>query len=219
MGWAGRRQCRQRDGQERGRRAGRRAGDAPATVLPALRLGHEPARRRRTTGDGRGAGLGRLAEPVKVVPYEGEARPTLDQLAPLLGRADGLLSMTTDRVDAILLDTAPRLRVVSNAGVGTDNLDLPELTARGIPAGNTPGVLVVTTANLAFAPILAASRRIVEADRCVREGRWQERSFDLLLGQDMHGATLGIVGYGAIGRGGQARPRLRHDPDQVLSPR
>ena len=147
-----------------------------------------------------GGGLDRLAEHVEVVRYAGAAAPTLDQLVPLLGRADGLLSMTTDRVDAHLLDAAPRLRVVSNAGVGTDNLDLPELTARGIPAGNTPGVLVETTADLAFALILAASRRVVEADRYVREGRWQDVSFDLLLGQDVHAATLGIVGYGAIGR-------------------
>jgi len=104
-----------------------------------------------------GAGLDRLAEHVEVVRYAGDAAPTLDQLVPLLGRADGLLSMATDRVDAHLLDAAPRLRVVSNAGVGTDNLDLPELTARGIPAGNTPGVLVETTADLAFALILAAA--------------------------------------------------------------
>ena len=153
-----------------------------------------------------GAGLDRLAEHVEVVRYAGDAAPTLDQLVPLLGRADGLLSMTTDRVDAHLLDAAPRLRVVSNAGVGTDNLDLPELTARGIPAGNTPGVLVETTADLAFALILAASRRVVEADRYVREGRWQDVSFDLLLGQDVHAATLGIVGYGAIEPGGEDAP-------------
>jgi lactate dehydrogenase-like 2-hydroxyacid dehydrogenase len=127
--------------------------------------------------------------------------------------------MATDRVDAILFDAAPRLRVVSNPGVGTDNLELPELTARGIPAGKTPGVLVETTADLAFALILASSRRIVEADRYVREGRWQGVAFDVLLGQDVHGTTLGIVGYGATGRGGQTRPRFRHDRDQVLSPR
>jgi lactate dehydrogenase-like 2-hydroxyacid dehydrogenase len=147
-----------------------------------------------------GRGLDRLAEHVEVIRYTGDAAPTLDQLVPLLARADGLLSMTTDLIDAHLLDAAPRLRVVSNAGVGTDNLDLPELTARGIAAGNTPDVLVETTADLAFALILAASRRVVEADRYVREGRWQDVSFDLLLGHDVHAATLGIVGYGAIGR-------------------
>ena len=146
-----------------------------------------------------GAALDRLAEHVEVIRYEGDAAPALEELVPLLARADGLLSMTTDRVDARLLDAAPRLRVVSNAGVGTDNFDLPELTARGIPAGNTPGVLVDTTADLAFALILAASRRVVEAERYVLAGRWQGVSFDLLLGQDVHGATLGIVGYGAIG--------------------
>ncbi len=160
-----------------------------------------------------GAGLDRLAEHVEVVRYDGDAAPSFGQLVPLLGRADGLLSLTTDRVDARLLDAAPRLRVVSNAGVGTDNLDLPELTARGIPAGNTPGVLVETTADLAFALILAASRRVVEAERYVRDGRWHVVSFDLLLGQDVHGATLGIVGYGAIGR---AVARRAHGFDMTV---
>jgi glyoxylate reductase len=154
-----------------------------------------------------GTALDRLADHVEVIRYDGDAAPSLDELVPLLARADGLLSMTTDRVDARLLDAAPRLRVVANAGVGTDNLDLLELTARGIPAGNTPGVLVETTADLAFALILAASRRLVEADRYVRDGRWQGVSFDLFLGQDVHGATLGIVGYGAIGRAVARRAR------------
>ncbi len=154
-----------------------------------------------------GRGIDRLAESVDVVRYEGEGTPAQDDLLPLLAGADGLLSLTTDRVDARLLDAAPGLRVVSNAGVGTDNLDLAELTSRGIPAGNTPGVLVETTADLAFALILAASRRVVEADRYVHEGRWRDVSFELLLGQDVYGATLGIVGYGAIGRAVARRAR------------
>src|SRR5664280_117237 len=84
-----------------------------------------------------GAGLDRLAEHVEVVRYAGGAAPTLDPLVPLLGRADGLLSMTTDRVDALLLDAAPRLRVVSNAGVGTDNLDLPAVSYTHLRAHET----------------------------------------------------------------------------------
>jgi len=147
-----------------------------------------------------GAGLERLAEAVELVRFQGDGTPTRDELLALVRPADGLLSLTTDRVDAALLDAAPALRVVSNAGVGTDNLDLDELTARGIPAGNTPGVLVETTADLAFALILAASRRVVEADRYVHEGRWRTVGFDLLLGRDVYGATLGIVGYGDIGK-------------------
>ena len=173
-----------------------------------------------------GRGIDRLAESVDVVRYQGEGTPAQDDLLPLLAGADGLLSLTTDRVDARLLDAAPRLRVVSNAGVGTDNLDLAELTSRGIPAGNTPGVLVDTTADLAFALILAASRRVVEADRYVHEGRWRDVSFELLLGQDVYGATLGIVGYGAIGRAVARRARgfemtvlhnARHRADDDLS--
>jgi len=147
-----------------------------------------------------GAGLERLAESVELVRFQGDGTPTRDELLALVGPAEGLLSLTTDRVDVALLDAAPALRVVSNAGVGTDNLDLDELTARGIPAGNTPGVLVETTADLAFALILAASRRVVEADRYVHDGRWRAVAFDLLLGRDVHGATLGIVGYGDIGK-------------------
>ncbi len=154
-----------------------------------------------------GGGLERLAEQVELLRCATDVAPSVDQLGPLLARAEGLLSLTTDRVDARLLDAAPRLRVVSNAGVGTDNLDLAELTARGIPAGNTPGVLVETTADLAFALILAASRRLVEADRYVHEGRWTGMPFDLLLGQDVHRARLGIVGYGAIGRAVARRAR------------
>ena len=84
--------------------------------------------------------------------------------------------------------------------VGYDNIDVAAATARGIPVGNTPGVLTETTADLAFALMLAAARRIVEADRFVREGRWRTWDPNLLLGYDMHGATLGIVGFGKIGR-------------------
>jgi glyoxylate reductase len=84
--------------------------------------------------------------------------------------------------------------------VGFDNLDLATLTKRGIPACNTPGVLTETTADLTWALILAASRRVVEADRFVHDGRWRQPTFDLMLGQDVYAATLGIVGYGAVGR-------------------
>jgi glyoxylate reductase len=90
--------------------------------------------------------------------------------------------------------------VISNVAVGIDNIDVAAATARGIPVGNTPGVLTETTADLAFALMLAVARRIVEADQFVREGRWQTWDPNLLLGYDLHGATLGIVGYGKIGQ-------------------
>jgi glyoxylate reductase len=102
-------------------------------------------------------------------------------------------------VEAELLATAPRLRVVANMAVGYDNLDLPALAARGVVATNTPGVLTETTADLAFALLLAAARRLPEGERYVRAGEWTTWGPLLLLGQDVHGATLGIAGLGRIG--------------------
>lgn len=154
-----------------------------------------------------GPGLERLAREVDLIRFDGDVAPSPGELRSLVEPADGLLSMTTERIDESVLDAAPRLRVVSNAGVGFDNFDLAAMMARRIPAGNTPGVLVNSTADLAFSLILAASRRVVEADRFVREGRWTGIPFDLMLGQDVHGATLGIVGYGAIGRAVARRAR------------
>jgi glyoxylate reductase len=130
-----------------------------------------------------------------------ESRPTpRDRLEAAARGANGLLTMLTDRVDADLLDSAPDLRAIANYAVGTDNIDLQAATKRGIPVGNTPDVLTETTADLAFGLMLAAARRLTEADAYVREGRWAEWSPDLLLGHDLYGATLGIVGYGRIGQ-------------------
>ncbi len=112
---------------------------------------------------------------------------------------DGLYSMLTDKVDEELLERAPRLRVISNMAVGYDNIDVAACTRRGIPVGHTPGVLTDTTADLAFALILAAARRLVEAVDYVREGKWTTWSPDLFLGYDVYGATLGILGLGRIG--------------------
>jgi glyoxylate reductase len=126
--------------------------------------------------------------------------PGRDDLARLASGADGLLCLGLDRIDSTVIEASPLLRVVATVSVGFDNLDLAALTARRISASNTPGVLTETTADLTWALILAASRRVVEADRFVRDGHWRQQAFDLLLGQDVHRATLGIVGYGAIGR-------------------
>jgi lactate dehydrogenase-like 2-hydroxyacid dehydrogenase len=113
--------------------------------------------------------------------------------------ADGLLCLLTDRVDQQLIDAAPKLKVVSNYAVGVDNIDVPAATARGVRVGNTPGVLTETAADLAFALILATARRIVEADKHVRSCGWRTWEPALFLGQDVHGATIGIVGMGRIG--------------------
>src|SRR5689334_12062179 len=131
-----------------------------------------------------------------------------DELPPprpalLVGVAgcDGILTLLTDRVDDELLDAAgPSLRVVSNYAVGFDNVDVAACTRRGIPVGNTPGVLTETTADLAWALLMAAARRIPEADRYVREGRWRTWGPMTLLGPDVHGATLGVIGFGRIGQ-------------------
>jgi glyoxylate reductase len=121
-------------------------------------------------------------------------------LTARLAEADGLLCLLTDRVDAALLARAPRLRAISSVSVGVDHIDLAAATERAIPVGHTPGVLTETTADLAFALLLATARRVVEADRLVRAGGWRTWEPDLLLGRDVHGATLGILGLGAIGR-------------------
>ena len=130
-----------------------------------------------------------------------ELPPPRDELLRRSAGMDGLLTLLTDRVDAELLDAVgPQLKVVSNYAVGFDNLDVAELTRRRIPAGNTPGVLTETTADLAFALLMAAARRIDEGSRYVRSGRWKTWGPMLLMGVDLHGATLGIVGFGRIGR-------------------
>ena len=123
--------------------------------------------------------------------------PPREALLRRVKDADALLSLLTDEVDAEVMAS---LRAIANYAVGTDNIDLEAATVRGIPVGNTPDVLTETTAELAFALMLAVARRIVEGDRYVREGRWGEWRPDLLLGHDLHGSTLGIVGFGRIGR-------------------
>ncbi len=114
--------------------------------------------------------------------------------------AEGLYCLLTDPVDAELLQKASRLRVISTMAVGFDNIEVGECTKRGIPVGNTPGVLTETTADFAFALMMSAARRIVEGAAYVQSGQWQTWSPTLLLGQDLHNATLGIIGFGRIGQ-------------------
>ena len=113
--------------------------------------------------------------------------------------ADGLLCLLTDRVDAELFDACPRLRAVSVMAVGTDNVDMDAARQRGVRLANTPGVLDETTADLAFALMLAAARRVVEAAGDARAGSWVTWEPAGWLGEDVHGATLGLVGRGRIG--------------------
>lgn len=114
-------------------------------------------------------------------------------------RLDGLLSLLTDRVDDELMASAPDLKVVSNLAVGFDNIDVPAATRRKIVVTNTPDVLTETVADFAFCLLLAAGRRLVEGDAYARAGKWKTWALMLLAGQDLYGATLGLIGLGRIG--------------------
>jgi glyoxylate reductase len=144
--------------------------------------------------------------------------PSYEVLLERLYGVDGVLSLLTDRIDAAAMDVSPRLRVISNMAVGVDNVDLAAATARKIPVGNTPGALTDATADMTFALLMAAARRIVEGERYVREGKWKTWSPQLLLGADFAGATWGIIGFGRIGQAVAKRARgfdlklIYHDP-------
>jgi len=146
-------------------------------------------------------GLAPVREACEADVWAGDEPPPRDELLRRIAGCDGVLTLLTDRVDDEFLDAAgPRLRVVSNFAVGYDNIDVAACARRGVAVGNTPGVLTETTADLAWALMLAASRRVAEGDRYVRAGRWQTWGPLLMLGSDVHGATLGIVGFGRIGQ-------------------
>ena len=147
-----------------------------------------------------GSALDRLAATHETAVWAEEAPHSAGELRERAAPAEGLLTMLMDRVDAELIAACPRLRAISNYAVGVDNVDLAAATARGIPVGNTPGVLTDSTADLAVALMLSAARRIVEGDAVVRRGEWLRWEPDFLLGRDLHGATVGIVGYGRIGQ-------------------
>jgi glyoxylate reductase len=151
---------------------------------------------RRLPGDA----LDRLAAEHDLEVWPEQLPPGREELLSRLRELDGLLALLTDPVDAELLDAAPRLRAISNYAVGVDNVDLDAATARGIPVGNTPGVLTDTTADLTVALMLGISRHLAEGDAYVRRGEWRTWETGLLLGHDLHGATVGIVGFGRIGQ-------------------
>ena len=131
--------------------------------------------------------------------WEDDLPPPRDVLLQSVADVNGLLSLLTHKVDGELMNRAPRLKVVSNCAVGFDNIDVSEATKHGIIVGNTPGVLTDTTADFAFALMMAAARRVVEGDKQVRAGKWKTWGPMILLGQDVHHSTLGIVGLGRIG--------------------
>jgi len=120
--------------------------------------------------------------------------------ARLAGKA-GVLANAADRIDGNLVAALPQLRAVCNMAVGYNNLDVPALTAAGIVATNTPDVLTETTADFGWALLMATARRVTESEHYLRAGKWERWSYDMLVGVDVHGSTLGILGMGRIGQG------------------
>ena len=141
---------------------------------------------------------------VKMRPEDAPLDPA--QLAESCRDIEGLMA-TGARVSEDVVAQAPRLRAVANVGVGYDNIDVAACTRRRIPVTNTPDVLTETTADLAFALLLATPRRLIECDRYVREGQWQSPKWELLWGSDIHGKTLGVYGLGRIGKAVARRAR------------
>lgn len=151
--------------------------------------------------------LDKLAQVADVDVWTDELPPPYDVLRERVQRADGLLSLLTDHVDRALFDDAPGLRVVSNMAVGYNNIDVTSATAHGVFVGNTPGVLTETTADFTVALMMAWARRIPEAQGFAREGHWKTWGPMLMLGTELHEATLGIVGLGRIGTAVARRAR------------
>jgi glyoxylate reductase len=154
--------------------------------------------------------------------WEDELPPPREEILKRVQGVDGLLSLLTDKVDGDVMDAAgPQLKVISNYAVGFDNIDVTAATARGIPIGNTPGALTDATADFAFALLMSAARRIPEGDRFVRDGKWKTWGPMLLLGNEIHGATLGLVGFGRIGKAMARRAAgfdmrvIYYDPNQT----
>ena len=147
-----------------------------------------------------GPALDRLRSQHEVEVWPERLPPSAEELAARAADVEGLLTLLTEKVDAALIERCPRLRAISNYAVGYDNVDLEAAAARGIPVGNTPDVLTDATADLTFALLLAAARKLPEAIAAVRAGDWVTWEPGLYLGAAVFGATLGIVGFGRIGR-------------------
>ncbi len=164
------------------------------------------------------AGLNKVRAACDAEVWDEPLPPPPEVLRHKLADCEGLLCLLTERIDAAVLEAAPRLKVISNYAVGFNNIDVAAATARRIPVGNTPGVLTDATADMAFALLIAAARRIVESQRYAASGKWKTWEPLGHIGQDLVGRTLGIVGMGRIGyalaqrcRGGWDMQVLYHD--------
>jgi glyoxylate reductase len=147
-------------------------------------------------------GLDMVRQVAGVEVWQDPLPPPYETLLQKVTGLDALLCLLTDKIDANLMDAiGPQVKVISQMAVGFDNIDVPAATACGIPIGNTPGVLTDTTADFAWALLMAAARRVVEGDKFTRAGQWKTWGPVDFLGPDITGATLGIVGFGRIGQG------------------
>jgi lactate dehydrogenase-like 2-hydroxyacid dehydrogenase len=146
-----------------------------------------------------GTALDRLRAEHDVDVWPGDEPPPREQLVAGIAGAEAALTMLTDQVDQVVIEAAPDLKGIANYAVGTDNVDLDAATARGVPVGNTPDVLTDSTADLAVALMLAAMRRLAEAEAKVRAGQWRTWEPAGLLGRDLHRSTVLVVGAGRIG--------------------
>jgi len=150
-----------------------------------------------------GEAISKIAEYYEVEVWKDYQPPPRRVLSEKIKTIDALGSLLTDKIDKALLDEAPNIRIIAQYAVGYDNIDVEECTKRGIYVTNTPGVLTEAVADLTWALILAVARRIVEADRFVRSGAWEETRTGwhptMMLGVDVHGKVLGVVGLGRIG--------------------
>ena len=154
------------------------------------------------------AGLELLRGAAELDIWQEELPPPYETLVARSCGCAGLLTLLSDRIDGALLDAVgPQLKVIANYAVGFDNIDVPAATARRIPVSNTPGVLTETTADFAWTLLMAAARRVVEGDLNTRGGQWKTWGPSILLGRDVFGATLGIIGFGRIGQAVARRAR------------
>jgi glyoxylate reductase len=162
--------------------------------------------------------LQRLTEHAQVETWSEEDPPPYALLTEKAAQVDGMLTLLTDKIDAPLIEGA-KLQGIAQMAVGYDNIDINAATRKGIPVGNTPGVLTETTADFTWALLMAAARRVVESDKEVRAGIWRAWGPDVLTGYDVYGATLGIIGFGRIGQAVARRAKgfgmqiLYNDPD------
>lgn len=145
------------------------------------------------------AGLDRVLAETDATVWEGHLPPPREEILRQVADCEGLLCLLTDKIDGRVMDAAPKLKVIAQMAVGYDNIDVAAATARGIPVGNTPGVLTETTADFAWALLMATARRIGDGQKYIRDGKWQTWQPMGLLGPDLYGATLGIIGLGRIG--------------------